>query len=77
MCVFILTLDIVDFVRIFNAKPTIIEKSNTIDGIVVFTGGEDRIKPQLIFSPMVLQNTCLYLVLIQVQINKYFRANTH
>ena len=26
MCVFILTLDIVDFVRIFNAKPTIIEK---------------------------------------------------
>ena len=44
MCVFILTLDIVDFVRIFNAKPTIIEKSNTIDGIVVFTGGEDQYK---------------------------------
>lgn len=47
MCVFIFTLDIVDFVKIFNAKPTIIEKSNTIDGIVVFTGGEDRIKTSI------------------------------
>ena len=47
MCVFILTLDIVDFVIIFNAKPTFIEKSSTIDGIVVFTGGEDRIKTSI------------------------------
>tara|TARA_Y100000768_G_scaffold281030_2_gene215994 strand:- start:2868 stop:3461 length:594 start_codon:yes stop_codon:yes gene_type:complete len=47
ICVFVLTLDVVDFVKIFNSKPNIITKSNTIDGIVVFTGGEDRIKTSI------------------------------
>ena len=47
ICFFILTLDIVDFFSIFNAKPSITEKSNTIDGIVVFTGGEGRIKTSI------------------------------
>ena len=47
LCVIIFALDVIDFIKIFNAKPIIIEKSNTIDGIVVFTGGEDRIKTSI------------------------------
>ncbi len=44
LCIFILLLDIIDFVKIFNISPSEIKQSNNIDGIVVFTGGESRIK---------------------------------
>tara|TARA_B100001121_G_C18614981_1_gene586365 strand:+ start:226 stop:819 length:594 start_codon:yes stop_codon:yes gene_type:complete len=44
LCIFILILDVLDFVRIFNSSSVIVEQSHDIDGIVVFTGGEDRIK---------------------------------
>ncbi|MAU57727.1 MAG: hypothetical protein CBB88_06590 [Rhizobiales bacterium TMED28] len=44
LCIFILLVDILGFVRIFKMSPSDINQLSNIDGIVVFTGGENRVK---------------------------------